>query len=325
MAQTPDTFDIRYGDGVTTEFTFDFPYLEQDDVYVEVDGVPTGFTFLLNNTIELAAAPADGAEVYIYRNTPAATPAYEFNLGAPFLPKYIDRNFTQLLYAVQEGLDFYQQLESQVIRVTDADGLEPLPLAAERAGKFLSFDENGDPVVKVPSENTAEGLGAALASTAEGFGASLVGMQGGPTVEVAVKNRIKRPEGDTRLVPGYNPGSAIQIYDIISGVSDNMHRHFGSICRTQSGKLIIVYRYSQEHGVIPGQTSSIRMITNTSEGSEGEWSAEVEIVPAESGRYQQGPSIGVSESGRVFVFWADIRDDSVDANDGVSGTYFYVI
>lgn len=186
MAITPDTFDVRYGDGVTDQFTFDFPYLSQNDVYVEVDGVATGFTFLSGNTLELTSVPADGAEVYIYRNTPAVTPAYEFNLGDPFLPKFIDENFTQLLYAVQEGLDFYQQLESQVIRVTDSTGLDPLPLAAERAGKFLSFDENGDPVVKVPSENTAEGLGAALSSTAPGFGASLVSMEGGPSVEAAV-------------------------------------------------------------------------------------------------------------------------------------------
>jgi hypothetical protein len=199
MAITPDTFDVRYGDGVTDQFTFDFPYLSQNDVYVEVDGVATGFTFLSGNTLELTSVPADGAEVYIYRNTPAATPAYEFNLGDPFLPKFIDENFTQLLYAVQEGLDFYQQLESQVIRVTDSTGLDPLPLAAERAGKFLSFDENGDPVVKVPSENTAEGLGAALSSIAPGFGASLVSMEGGPSVEeavtqaeVGIQNRVIR-------------------------------------------------------------------------------------------------------------------------------------
>ena len=186
MAQTPDTFDIRTGDGTSTLFSFDFPYLQQADVYVEVDEVPVGFVFSTGSTVELSEAPALGASVYLYRDTPAATTAYDFQLGAPFLPAFIDENFNQLLYAVQEGIDRTAEVERQSLRVPENTGTTFIPAVAERANKVLAFDANGDPVTVTASTDSAAALAARLASTTVGEGAALVSMEGGPSVQAAV-------------------------------------------------------------------------------------------------------------------------------------------
>lgn len=163
MAQTPDTFDIRYGDGSSTQFSFNFPYLKADEVFVEVAGEPTGFSLLTPNTVEITPAPADGAEIYIYRNTAAERVSYQFQLGAPFLPRYVDENFSQLLYAIQEGLDFYEQLETRSLRVPEPTGIPELPDASTRANKFLTFDQDGKPTVLTPAADSAAGVAQDLA------------------------------------------------------------------------------------------------------------------------------------------------------------------
>ena len=175
MAQTPDTFDIRTGDGTSTLFSFDFPYLQQADVYVEVDEVPVSFVFSTGNTVELSEAPALGASVYLYRDTPAATTAYDFQLGAPFLPAFIDENFSQLLYAVQEGIDRTAEVERQSLRVPENTGTTFIPAVADRANKVLAFDANGDPVTVTASTDSAAALAVRLAGNpANGLGAALV-------------------------------------------------------------------------------------------------------------------------------------------------------
>lgn len=92
----------RIGDGSTTQFTFDFSYIRGAYVFVQVDSRPTHFEFVTANTIRIEPAPAAGADVLIYRWTPALQPAYQFELGAPFLPRYVDENFQQILDVLNE-------------------------------------------------------------------------------------------------------------------------------------------------------------------------------------------------------------------------------
>lgn len=95
--------DDYVGDGTTTQFGVSFPYLEPADVNVIVDGVVVATTFVGPSTVEILPAPAAGASVRILRRTDIDLLNYEFQLGAAFLPRYIDSNNKQLLYAVQEG------------------------------------------------------------------------------------------------------------------------------------------------------------------------------------------------------------------------------
>jgi hypothetical protein len=94
------------GTGAETIFGFDWPYLSPDDIQVTVDGVdvPTVLSGLA--TVLITPAPALNAAIRIYRDTDAQNPAYQFATGVPFLPRYVDENNRQTLYAVQEGYLF---------------------------------------------------------------------------------------------------------------------------------------------------------------------------------------------------------------------------
>lgn len=105
MAQVPAT-DVEYtGDGLQTQFTVPFEFISRAYVFVTVDGVVTPFTWINDALVEITPAPANGALLRIFRNTPAFEIFHEFDRGIPFLPRYVDENNTQLLDAVQEAIN----------------------------------------------------------------------------------------------------------------------------------------------------------------------------------------------------------------------------
>lgn len=133
MAQVPHIDVDRIGDGVTTIFDFDFPYQTASEVFVTVDGVDTPYTWLAGSTqsIQLLTPAALGAKIRIYRSTLAYVPRHLFDQGVPFLPRYVDENNRQLLFAVQEGVDLSNTASELANGVNDkADAAVE---AAERA------------------------------------------------------------------------------------------------------------------------------------------------------------------------------------------------
>ena len=67
MAVTENNY---VGDGSTVLFSLTFPYLEQTDVNVLLDGTPTtAFSFASDTQIQMDTAPANGVAVGIYRAT----------------------------------------------------------------------------------------------------------------------------------------------------------------------------------------------------------------------------------------------------------------
>jgi hypothetical protein len=102
MAIVPTTSNAYIGDGTTTLFAFDFPYISGSDVVVTVDDVVTSFSFSTPSVVSVSPAPANGASVLIYRNTPSTFMEYVFSEGVPFLTRFADRNWQQLLYVLQE-------------------------------------------------------------------------------------------------------------------------------------------------------------------------------------------------------------------------------
>lgn len=107
MARTPSTEDVYEGDGTTAVFQFHFPYLAASDVFVSVDGVNVSFTLLPGSVaqVQTTVPPAVGTVVKVYRNTLAYVPEHLFASGVPFLPRYVDENNRQLLYASQEAIN----------------------------------------------------------------------------------------------------------------------------------------------------------------------------------------------------------------------------
>ena len=100
MAVTSNTFT---GDGSTTNYSFTFEYLEQDEVKVTLAGVATtAFTFANATTLSFNSAPANGVEIRIYRDTNIDTLKATFFPGSAIKAEDLNDNFTQNNFAVQE-------------------------------------------------------------------------------------------------------------------------------------------------------------------------------------------------------------------------------
>jgi hypothetical protein len=100
MAVTSNTFT---GDGSTTNYSFTFEYLEQDEVKVTLDGVATSaFTFANATTLSFTSAPGSGVEIRIYRDTDIDTLKATFFPGSAIKAEDLNNNFTQNNFAVQE-------------------------------------------------------------------------------------------------------------------------------------------------------------------------------------------------------------------------------
>lgn len=121
MAQVPHTEVFMDGDGVTTIFDFDFPYQNKNEVFVSVNGVDTPYVWLAGSeySVQVTPAPALGTKLRIYRSTMAYVPLHVFDAGVPFLPRYVDENNRQLLFAAQEAINATAGTASQALAVAE--------------------------------------------------------------------------------------------------------------------------------------------------------------------------------------------------------------
>ena len=206
MAQYNAPESVHIGTGVETVFGFTWPVLTSNDVYVTLNGVQVPTVMVGTNQISINPAPAAGAIIRIYRDTPAQSPTYLFAGGIPFLPRYVDANNKQVLYALQEGLlefKYVQGVAEQALatagtavgiansardvalnaalqnrKAVRADITEPdlvvLPPVAQRAGKILGFNSVGQPVGTVPLSGSGTELALDLAGPG---GSGMVGYQ----------------------------------------------------------------------------------------------------------------------------------------------------
>jgi hypothetical protein len=100
MAVTQNTYT---GDGTTVLFSFTFPYLETADIKVSVGGtITTAYTLANATTVEFNTAPANGADIRIFRQTDDADLAATFYPGSAIRSQDLNENFTQNLYVTQE-------------------------------------------------------------------------------------------------------------------------------------------------------------------------------------------------------------------------------
>lgn len=98
---------VSLGTGALTEFSLDFEYINRSHVKVAIDGdLYTGtITFLSPTTIQISPAPADGAEVVRYRQTPIEELLASLAGKSTFNSQEADLINTQLLYLLQEATD----------------------------------------------------------------------------------------------------------------------------------------------------------------------------------------------------------------------------
>ena len=216
---------LHVGNGVETVFGFNWPYLIPTDLRVAVNGVEVSVMLASPNQVSVVPAPPALSVVRIYRNTPAQNPTYLFATGIPMLPKYIDGNNKQLLYALQEGLQEFDVVAataeraetlaeqavmtsdtalsriSRSIRVADTDPVPtPLPPVDGRAGKVMGFDMAGNPVGVLPMSGSGTEVALDLADPVTvGKGAYMVGYEGA-TVHAALQ-ALEAEAAAARTVP----------------------------------------------------------------------------------------------------------------------------
>lgn len=103
MAITQNTYT---GNGSLTTYSFTFPYLEETDIKVSLDGVDTSAYTLANaTTINFNSAPANGVAIRIYRVTNTDSAQATFFAGSAIRAQDLNDNNLQVLYAVQETVN----------------------------------------------------------------------------------------------------------------------------------------------------------------------------------------------------------------------------
>ena len=108
MAQIPD-IDVTTISTGGSAYTVPFLYQNRAEVFVEVDGVATAFTWINSGNISIVPAPAAGKKVRRYRSTSATAIRHDYRNGVPFTPKNIAENNDQILFIAQEAIETASQ------------------------------------------------------------------------------------------------------------------------------------------------------------------------------------------------------------------------
>lgn len=232
MAIIPIVENNYVGDGTTRIYDTTFVYLDRTDVYATVGGEPVAFTWLSDssNQVELVVAPEAGVEIRIYRSTKAIEPRYEFTQGIPVLPRYIDENNRQLLYAVQEGIAATADTAAQALDIArdTAAILEEairegvvvtLPILASRQALAAATIPASITAVDVQAYHAGTGVGGArysrfVPSSETNAIVARINTAIGGTLEIrrvwAIERAIRRLRGAGLLAPG-KLGSLVEL------------------------------------------------------------------------------------------------------------------
>jgi len=135
MALTEITYT---GNGGATFGPIPFPYLEESDVLITINGSATN-AFTIDNSTKIftfSSAPAIGSTIRVYRNTNNDTLAATFVSGSAIRAVDLNDNFTQNLYVIQEIDNNAVQTDGSTPFVGDVDmgGYKITNLAAPVAG-----------------------------------------------------------------------------------------------------------------------------------------------------------------------------------------------
>lgn len=112
--------------------------------------------------------------------------------------------------------------------------------------------------------------------------------------------------------PYYDPSASYPLTVLLDGTgTPDIHRHFGSIVKTKSGRLIIAYRKAPSHGT--QENTTITMLYSDNDGAD--WSAEVDIVSEETGKDNRAALMGVTPTGRILLGYNRIHVAGADATN----------
>lgn len=152
------SFVLYTGNGITTDYSFTFQYIDKAHIKAKVDNKPVTFSWLGANTIKLTTPPAAGLTLEIYRETPQDVVPVNFKDGSVLLERDLNLLVVYNQFAAQEASD----KANRTIAVTGAGYFDALNL---RIGNMADPKNDQDAVTKKWAE-TAVSSGVAQAQAA---------------------------------------------------------------------------------------------------------------------------------------------------------------
>lgn len=185
--ETTATSASLVGTGVASNYVPGFYVNSSDQVKVYVDSVlkTLGVDYTVNGVGASAGCTivgtfAGGSAVYIERATPI-TQLVDTQNNETILEDVLDAEFDKLTMIAQEIAGDVDR----AVLVPKGETISPLPVATQRANKYLGFDALGQ-LLLLPATGEDTLLRGQLASSAQGNGAALVAREGGGTVEATL-------------------------------------------------------------------------------------------------------------------------------------------
>jgi len=125
------------------DFTFTFPYIARAHIKASINGaLTTAFTFFSSSILRFTTAPANGAVVRIFRETPGDALVAVFQAGGPLPIPGLNNNFRQSLYYNQEtNENVANAVAGQIPNGTITD--EEVNAAANINATKLAFTQSG--------------------------------------------------------------------------------------------------------------------------------------------------------------------------------------
>lgn len=119
------TIENKYvGDGTTVLYSFTFPYINESDVRVSLNSLPTTEYSLANpTTVQLNTAPAVGVAIRVYRVTDVDAPEATFFPGSVIRASDLNDNFVQTIYATQESAAYIEDSDAAQVKGTADEAL----------------------------------------------------------------------------------------------------------------------------------------------------------------------------------------------------------
>ncbi|HWK72225.1 MAG TPA: right-handed parallel beta-helix repeat-containing protein [Burkholderiaceae bacterium] len=156
------------GNGSTVEFPYACQIHRAADMVVTVAGsvIHSGYTVTgvgnpSGGVVTFSAAPAAGQQVMLERIIPLER-STDYQQNGDFLSRVVNPDFDRLWMALQQfdaALGISPGVNGRVLQIPrNEQPIPPLVSAADRAGKLLSFDENGNPVMTLPATGSATEL-----------------------------------------------------------------------------------------------------------------------------------------------------------------------
>lgn len=171
--------------GVTTVFPHSFTVLDDGDLVVTgtVSNVTTTYTLGVDYTVSgvgsasgsvtFVTPPANGTIVTRYRDI-ALIRETDYQDNGDLLADVLNADMDRLVFMLQDIFNGGKVVPT-CVRAPNGETLDALPAAASRAGYYLGFDSNGQPILLAASTGTAAALASDLVNNSDAIkGARLV-------------------------------------------------------------------------------------------------------------------------------------------------------